>query len=433
MTKELSGQPPEGYAALLSELKDRIREARLRSALAVNGELILLYWSIGRDILSRQAREGWGAKIIDRLSTDLHRDFPEMTGLSPRNLKYMRAFAEAYPNSEFVQQVVARLPWGHNVRLFEAVKDSTEREWYARQAIEHGWSRNVLIHQIESQLFRRQGKAITNFQRTLPADQSELAQEIIKDPYYFDFLSVGPDMLERDLERGLLEHLRSLILELGKGFAFVGSQYHLEVGNQDYYLDLLFYHLRLRCFVVIDLKIEEFKPEFAGKMNFYLSALDDQLRHAGDGPSIGIILCKGRNEVIVEYALRDSTKPMGVAEYVVSGALPARLRSELPTAEEFAREFPFMSLVKLRVEIERAIRPLLMAHGIEFERPTGIARSLRELDHHGVHIGGTEAFLNVMQPMNAAAHGLELDPEDAKKAERIGTEFLAEIKRLSGE
>ena len=249
-----------------------------------------------------------------------------------------------------------------------------------RQAIEHGWSRNVLVHQIESRLFNRQGKAITNFRRTLPADQSELAQEIVKDPHYFDFLSVGPDMLEHDLERGLLEHLRSLILELGKGFAFVGSQYHLEIGGQDYYLDLLFYHLRLRCFVVIDLKIEEFKPEFAGKMNFYLSAIDDQLRRASDGPSIGIILCNGRNQVVVEYALRDSAKPMGVAEYVVSGSLPAQLRNELPTAEEFAREFPYMSVVKLRIEIERAIRPLLASRGIDLERPTGIARSLRELE-----------------------------------------------------
>jgi predicted nuclease of restriction endonuclease-like (RecB) superfamily len=433
MSKELSGQTPEGYAALLADLKKRIREARLRAALAVNKELITLYWSIGKDILSRQEQEGWGAKIIDRLSSDLHRDFPEMTGLSARNLKYMRAFAEAYPDSQFVQQVVAQLPWGHNVRLFESVKDFAEREWYARQAIEHGWSRNVLVHQIESRLFSRQGKAITNFHRTLPALQSELAQEIIKDPYYFDFLSVGPEMLERDLERGLLEHLRFLILELGKGFAFVGSQYHLEVGGQDYYLDLLFYHLRLRCFVVIDLKIEEFKPEFAGKMNFYLSALDDQLRHASDSPSIGIILCKGRNKVVVEYALRDSVKPMGVAGYVVSGALPAQLRSELPTAEEFAREFPYMSVVKLRIEIERAIRPLLTSHGIESERQTGIASSLRELERRGVQISGTEAFLRVMQPMNAAAHGIDVDPNDAKDAERIGIEFLAEIKRLSGD
>ncbi|TJW88629.1 MAG: DUF1016 domain-containing protein, partial [Mesorhizobium sp.] len=228
MTAPVSAPEDGGYASLLAELKERIRTARLKAAVAVNRELILLYWSIGRDILARQTAEGWGARIIDRLAADLRRDFPEMTGLSPRNLKYMRAFAEAFPDEEFVQQVVAQLPWGHNVKLVEALKDPTERLWYAHQAIEHGWSRNVLAHQIESQLHRRQGKALTNFARTLPAPQSDLAQELIKDPYSFDFLALGPEMTERELERGLLEHLRALILELGKGFAFVGSQYHLE-------------------------------------------------------------------------------------------------------------------------------------------------------------------------------------------------------------
>jgi predicted nuclease of restriction endonuclease-like (RecB) superfamily len=432
MPNDLAGQIPEGYSALLAALKERIREARLRSSLAVNRELILLYWSIGRDILSRQEQAGWGAKIIERLAADLHRDFPEMTGLSARNLKYMRAFAEAYPDSRFVQQAVALLPWGHNVRLIETVKDRAEREWYVRQAIEHGWSRNVLVHQIESGLFDRQGKALTNFHRTLPAPQSELAQEIIKDPYYFDFLALGPEMLERDLERGLLENLRSLILELGKGFAFVGSQYHLEVGGQDYYLDLLFYHLRLRCFVVIDLKIEEFKPEFAGKMNFYLSAIDDQLRHTNDAPTIGIILCKQRNEVIVEYALRDTAKPMGVAEYVLSGALPAQLRDELPTLEELAREFPYLSLVKLRIEIEQALRSLMSLHGLPAQRPMGLGNMLRELDRHNVRIPATESFLKAMSPMNAAAHGIDVSMDDAQDAEKIGAEFLAHIRNLEG-
>ena len=215
-----------------------------------------------------------------------------MTGFGARNLKYMRAFAEAYPEQQFVQQVVAQLPWGHNVRILEMVKAPAEREWYIRQALESGWTRNVLVHQIEGDLHRRQGRALTNFQRTLPAPQSELAQELLKDPYNFDFLTLGTEMLERDLERGLIDHLRDLILELGKGFAFVGNQYHLEIGGQDYFLDLLFYHLRLRCYVVIDLKIEEFRPEFAGKMNFYLSAVDDLLRHVDDTPSIGLILCK---------------------------------------------------------------------------------------------------------------------------------------------
>jgi predicted nuclease of restriction endonuclease-like (RecB) superfamily len=304
---------PESYPDLLAALKARIHDARLRTAVSVNRELILLYWEIGHDILLRQSAEGWGTGVIDRLARDLRRDFPDMTGLSPRNLKYMRAFAEAWPDRAIVQQLVAQLPWGHNLRLLEALKLPEERAWYARQAVEHGWSRAVLVHQIDVRLIERAGKAPTNFARTLPSPQSDLARELLKDPYDFEFLAAGADISERELERGLLDNLRALLLELGKGFAFVGRQYHLEIGDQDFYLDLLFYHLRLRCFVVIDLKIDEFKPEYAGKMNFYLSAIDDLLRHPNDAPTIGLILCKGKNAVIVEYALRDSAKPMGVA------------------------------------------------------------------------------------------------------------------------
>nr|WP_129781509.1 PDDEXK nuclease domain-containing protein [Peristeroidobacter soli] len=336
-------QLSEGYSTLLTELKQRIRSARLRTVLAVNSELILLYWSIGRDIRARQSTEGWGAKVIMRLAADLRRAFPDMTGISARNLKYMRVFADAWPDRSIVQQVAAQLPWGHNIVLLQDVKSPAEREWYARQASQEGWSRSVLTHQIESNLFARQGRALTNFTRTLPAAQSDLAQQLIKDPYSFEFLSLGADLLERDLQRGLLNHLRSTILELGKGFAFVGSHYPLEVGDQDYFIDLLFYHLRLRCFVVIELKVEGFKPEFAGKMNFYLSAVDDLLRHPDDQPSIGIILCKGRNEIVVEYALRDSSKPMGVAQYRLSSALPEQLKSDLPTVEDLEREFRSMA------------------------------------------------------------------------------------------
>jgi 2'-5' RNA ligase len=433
MPSEVVVDPPDGYVALLSDLKRRIRAARLQAALAVNQELILLYWDIGRDVLARQEMEGWGTRIIDRLAADLRRDFPEMTGLSSRNIKYMRAFAAAYTEREFVQQVVAQLPWGHNIRLVESVKDADQRLWYAQQAIEHGWSRNVLAHQIDSGLFRRQGKAMTNFVRTLPRRQSELAQQLIKDPYNFDFLSLGADMLERDLERGLIEHLGSLILELGKGFAFVGSQHHLEVGGQDYYLDLLFYHYRLRCFVVIELKIEEFKPEFTGKMNFYLSAVDDQLRQSSDGPSIGIILCQGRNEIIVEYALRDSTKPMGVATYRLSPPLPEPLRSQLPTTEEFAREFPLLSVVKLRIEVERAVRSLMALHGIEIVWPMGVRQALRELQSRGVAPASTDAFLQALRAMNEAAHGLDVEPAAVEQATRIGSEFLAELRSLGAE
>jgi predicted nuclease of restriction endonuclease-like (RecB) superfamily len=418
---------PDSYASLVSDLKKRIAEARLRAALSVNRELVLLYWSIGRDILARQEREGWGTKVIDRLAADLSQSFPEMTGLSARNLKYMRAFADAWPDIEFVQQVVALLPWGHNVRLLDAVKAPEQRAWYARQAIEHGWSRNVLAHQIDSNLFARQGRALTNFSRTLPAEQSELAQQILKDPYTFDFLALGPEMLERDLERGLIEHFRSLILELGKGFAFVGSQYHLEIGGQDYYLDLLFYHLRLRCFVVIELKIEDFKPEFAGKMNFYLSAVDDQMRHPDDQLTIGIILCKGRNEVIVEYALRDTSKPMGVAQYRLSPALPPQLQQDLPTVEEFAREFPLMSVVKLRIEIERALRDYAAAKGFAPTRPAAVGHMLQDLERRGLAPPSTRAFMEALRVMNEASHGVEVDPDAAKHAVSIGTLFLAEL------
>jgi predicted nuclease of restriction endonuclease-like (RecB) superfamily len=429
MDSEPSGTP-SNYPAFLAELKQRIGGARLRAALAVNRELVLLYWGIGQDILTRQNSEGWGTKVIDRLAADLRQAFPEMTGLSARNLKYMRAFAEAWPIREIVQQVAAQLPWGHNIRILEAVKSPEQREWYARQAIESGWSRNVLAHQIDSNLFARQGSALTNFSRTLPAEQSELAQQIIKDPYSFDFLALGPDMLERDLERGLLEHLRSLILELGKGFAFVGSQYHLEVGGQDYYLDLLFYHLRLRCFVVFELKIEEFKPEFAGKMNFYLSAIDDQLRHPDDRPSIGIILCKGRNEVIVEYALRDTSKPMGVAQYCLSAALPDQLKRELPTIEDLAREFPALSVVKLRIEIERALRGFAANHGFSSDRPLGIGEVLRDLKRRGAAPPSTDRLLEALRVMNEAAHGFDVDPAAAEQTVSIGTEFLAELSDL---
>jgi len=418
------------YATFVSDLKQKIADARHRAGLSVNRELVRLYWNIGRDILGRQEREGWGARVIDRLAGDLRQAFPEMTGLSARNLKYMRAFAEAWPDVEFVQQLAAQLPWGHNMLILDAIKRPQERAWYARQTIEHGWSRNVLAHQIGSNLFARQGSALTNFSRTLPTEQSELAQEILKDPYTFDFLALGPDMLERDLERGLIEHLRLLIMELGKGFAFVGSQYHLEVGGQDYYLDLLFYHLRLRCFVVIELKIEDFKPEFAGKMNFYLSAVDDQLRHPDDQPTIGIILYKGRNEVIVEYALRDSSKPMGVAQYRLSQALPAQLEHELPTVEEFAREFPLMSVVRLRIEIERALRDLADKRGIVFDRPVGIMNMLRDLRKNGAMPASTDEMLRALRIMNEASHGVDVDPDAAKRAVEVGTVFLTELRAM---
>jgi predicted nuclease of restriction endonuclease-like (RecB) superfamily len=329
---------PEGYDSFLKSLKDRVQAAQLRASLSVNRELILLYWSIGRDILARQKEQGWGAKIIDRLAADLRKEFPEITGFSPRNLKYMRGLAEAWPDEQIVQQFVAQIPWGHNVRILDYVKNPAEREWYVRATIQNGWSRNVLVHQIESGLYHRQGKAPTNFARTLPAPQSELAQQVVKDPYNFEFLTLAEEARERDLEHALIDHLRDFLLELGVGFAFVGSQYPLEVGGQEFRIDLLFYHLRLRAYVVIDLKVEDFKPEFSGKMNFYLSAIDDLLRHPDDQPSIAIILCKSKNKVVAEYALRDLGKPVGVSEYHLTEILPKRLQESLPTIEQLEAE-----------------------------------------------------------------------------------------------
>jgi len=321
-----------------AELKSRIQAAQLRASLVVNGELVLLYWEIGRDILDRQEREKWGAKVIDRLATDLKRPFPDMKGFSPRNLKYMRAFAEAWPEEPVVQAVLAQITWYHNVAILEKLTTSEDRIWYAKATIQHGWSRNVLVHQIEAGRMHRQGKAVANFDRTLPAPQSDLARDITKDPYNFDFLTLGDDAHERDLEHGLLDHLRQFLLELGVGFAFVGSQYRLTIGNEDFYIDLLFYHLKLRAFIVVDLKMRAFEPEFAGKMNFYLSAVNDLLRHPDDQPSIGIIMCKTRDRFIAEYALRDINKPIGISEYRLAESLPEKLKGSLPTIEELESE-----------------------------------------------------------------------------------------------
>ena len=418
---------PADYDRFLKELKYRIRAAQVRAALSINRELIVLYWSIGHDILIRQKNEGWGTKIIDRLSEDLTKAFPDMRGFRARNLKYMRAFAEAYPDKEFVQQVVAQLPWGHQVRILDALKDAKQREWYIRQAIQNGWSRNVLVHQIEGKLFDRQGHALTNFDRTLPAPQSELAQQLIKDPYNFDFLTLGPEVLERDLERSLIEHVRDFILELGKGFAFVGSQYHLEIGGQDYFLDLLFYHLRLRCYVAIDLKIEEFKPEFAGKMNFYLSAMDDVLRQSNDQPSLGLILCKERNRLIVEYALRDMSKPMGVAAYRLTQALPERLKSELPTSEDLAAELPLLDFLTLRIQLEKKLAQMAKANGLEWERE-GIGMLATNL--HGSDLISTELLHNIMilsDTLNRAVHGEKISIQRAQQSLETGRLILAKL------
>lgn len=336
MTNDILSEADD-YPSFLRALKQRIEGAQVRAALSVNRELVLLYWQIGHDILARQQQGGWGARIVDQLARDLRLAFPDLKGFSRRNLTYMRAFAEAWTSAAIVQEPLAQLTWYHNITLLEKLAEAEQRLWYAQRAVEAGWSRNVLVHQIESGLYHCQGRALTNFAQTLPPAQSDLALHMLKDPYNFDFLSLGEAARERDLERGLLAHLQAFLLEMGVGFAFVGSQFHLEVGNQDFYLDLLFYHLRLRCYVAVDLKIGDFQPEYVGKMNFYLAALDASQRHPDDQPSIGLILCKSKNQVIVEYALRDMQTPIGVAEYRLTQALPDELKGSLPTIEELER------------------------------------------------------------------------------------------------
>ncbi|WP_395736577.1 YhcG family protein [Prosthecobacter sp.] len=331
-------EPPEGYSGWLADLKDRIHTAQQRASLAVNRELVLLYWQIGQDILARQAAQGWGAKVIERLSQDLGAAFPEMKGFSSRNLKYMRAFAEAWPSEEFVQQAAAQLPWFHLCTLIDKLKTPEAREWYLRKAVEHNWSRNILVMQIESRLLERSGAAVTNFALSLPKPQSDLARESLKDPYRFDFLGLTEEAQEREIEGALVKHVTSFLLELGAGFAFVGRQVLLDVGGEEFFLDLLFYHLKLRCYVVIELKAGKFKPDQLGQLSFYLTAVDAQVKHPTDGPTIGLLLCKSKNQVVAEYALRDKSQPLGVAEYQLVESLPPELLSSLPSIEQIERE-----------------------------------------------------------------------------------------------
>ena len=330
--------PPAGYADWLADLKGRIHGAQQRATLAVNRELVLLYWQIGRDILQRQAAQGWGAKVIERLAQDLRVAFPEMKGFSRANLMYMRAFAQAWPDAEIVQQAVGQLPWGHNLVLLTQLKDPELRLAYAQNAIAHGWSRNVLNIHIETRRLERSGQAITNFEARLPQPQSDLARESLKDPYRFDFLGLSDEAHEREIEGALVKHVTEFLLELGAGFAFVGRQVLLDVGGDDFFIDLLFYHLKLRCYVVIELKAGKFKPEHLGQLGFYLTAVDAQVKHPDDGPTIGLLLCKSRNKVVAEYALRDTAQPLGVAEYKLLESLPAELKINLPSIAQIERE-----------------------------------------------------------------------------------------------
>jgi predicted nuclease of restriction endonuclease-like (RecB) superfamily len=328
------------YPILLEELKKRICTERVRTTFAANASMLLLYWDIGQAILIRQANEGWGAKVIDRLSTDLRNAFPDMRGLSARNLKYMRTFSEAWPKRAIVQEALAQLPWYQNLALLEKLDTPDERLWYAAKTLEHGWSRNILVLQIQSQLHKRQGKAITNFPSALPAVESDMAAQVFKDPYLFDFLGTADPRREREVEQALVNHVQKFLLELGAGFAFVGKQMPLEVGEQDFLVDLLFYHLKLRCFVVVELKSVPFEPAFIGQLNLYLSAVDDLLRHSDDLPTIGLLLCKGKDKLVVEYALRNFQKPIGVADWEtqIVSSLPEGLKGSLPSIEQIEAE-----------------------------------------------------------------------------------------------
>lgn len=324
------------YLEIVESIRDEIKAAQYKAAVSVNRELIMLYYNIGRVI---NEHKSWGNKFIDNLAADIKLSFPSATGYSVRNLKYMAKFAAIYPDFEFVQQVVAQIPWGHNVVLMDKISDDTVRKWYIEQSIEHGWSRNVLVHQIESGLYERQVIAdkISNFENRLASPQSELAVQTMKDPYVFDFIPFREDMVERDIEQALVQDITKLLLELGTGFAFLGNQYHINVGGDDFYIDLLFYNLNLRCYVVIELKTGEFKPEYAGQLNFYLSAVDGILKKETDNPSIGLLLCKSKNDLVAEYALKDMSKPIGVSEYKITSSLPEDLEKQLPSVEDIQK------------------------------------------------------------------------------------------------
>lgn len=335
-----AGDVPVDYAAWLADLKTRIHRERLRVVLASNTVMVLLYWDIGRSILDKQADQGWGSRVIDRLATDLREAFPEMKGFSPRNLKYMRAFASAWPEREIVQRTVAQLSWRQNPALIEKLADSRDRLWYAAKTLEHGWSSNILTIQIEAQAHRRQGKALTNFPATLPPTDSDMAVQVFKDPYLFDFLGTDVPRREVELEQGLVAHIQKFLLELGQGFAFVGRQVHLEIGDEDVYLDLLFYHLKLRRYVVIELKARKFQPGDGAQLGMYMTAVDRLLCHPDDKPTLGLLLVREKNRVMVEYALGGNTRPIGVAEWEtrLTQTLPKELQTSLPTIEEIEAE-----------------------------------------------------------------------------------------------
>ena len=322
----------KSYVTIIEDIKNQIRNAQHKAILNANKEMLILYWNIGKII---NEHSEWGNKFLNNLSSEILNEFPTSKGFSVRNLQNMVKFYREYPEIEIVQTVAAQIPWSHNLEILK-VKSKEQRLWYINKTIENGWSKNILAHQIDTNIYARQieQKKISNFSTNLPTLQSELALETMKDPYVFDFIELKEDAQEKDLEEALNKNITKVLLELGKGFAYVGHQYHLEVAGEDYYIDLLFYNIKLKCYVVIELKVGEFKPEYAGKLSFYLTAIDEQVKETNDNPTIGLLLCRSKNNVIAEYTLRDMNKPMGVSEYRIKDYLPENLQNELPSIEE---------------------------------------------------------------------------------------------------
>lgn len=326
------------YPAVLAELKQVVKQARQKAVFAANEQMLKLYWSIGQMVSVQSKQNQWGNKIIEKLANDLRSEFPDMKGFSLRNVKYMRQFAEFYTAPVFGQQAVAQIPWGHHVLIMDKIKDLKIALYYINKTLENGWSRDILSLQIKSALHQRAGSSISNFENTTPKQDTDLIKQTFKDPYIFDFLTMSEGFHEKDLENALIEHITKFLLELGAGFAFVGRQYHLEIGDQDFYIDLLFYNIKLRAYVVIELKKGDFKPEYAGQLNFYLSVVDDKLKTDLDQPTIGLLLCQNKNKIVAEYALKDIGKPMGVSAYQITESIPDSLKGSLPTIEEIENE-----------------------------------------------------------------------------------------------
>ena len=332
------------YKTFIKELKEKIQISQIKASIKINEELLRLYWELAQMIVAKQKASSWGDNLIEQISKDLKREFPDMKGFSGRNLKYMRQWYLFFENRQQVVAQIFQIPWGHNIVIITKVKDSNEALFYAKKTIENGWSRAVLVHQIESNLYQRDGKAITNFDHKLPSPQSDLAKAVLKDPYSFDFLMLREKYDERELEDALMDQITHFLLELGSGFAFVGRQYKLMIGGDEFRVDLLFYHIRLKCYIVVELKTVKFKPEFAGQLNFYVSAVDGELKEKDDNPTIGMLICKSKNNTVVEYSLNKIDNPIGVSEYQLVSQLPKEFKSSLPSIEEIESELEVVKL-----------------------------------------------------------------------------------------